>query len=130
MARSGWHVPVGWVVGRISFYGTVGESELHKSCPLCGLLRRPDAAARRPDQGDLENGIIRAMLTKTAMTPFKRHQVGAPEIVQFAGLLILIVVICKHFGPGLHAHLTQPAITFLAIGLFLMIWPMSLKARQ
>jgi hypothetical protein len=64
------------------------------------------------------------------MTPFKRHQVGAPEIVQFAGLLILIDVICKHFGPGVHAHLSPSGIALLAAGLFLFIWPMSLKARQ
>jgi hypothetical protein len=56
--------------------------------------------------------------------------VGAPEIVQFAGLLIVIVVICKHFGPGLRGHMTLSAIAFLAAGLFLLIWPMSLKARQ
>jgi hypothetical protein len=64
------------------------------------------------------------------MTPFKRHQVGAPEMVQFAGLLIFIVVISKHFGPGAHIHMTLSAIAFLAVGLFLLIWPMSLKARQ
>ena len=64
------------------------------------------------------------------MTPFNRHQVGAPEIVQFAGLLIVIVVICKHFGPGLRGHMTLSTIAFLAAGLFLLIWPMSLKARQ
>jgi hypothetical protein len=37
--------------GRKSFFGGVGESELHKSCPLRGLLRRPDAAARPPKTG-------------------------------------------------------------------------------
>jgi hypothetical protein len=64
------------------------------------------------------------------MTPLKRHQVGAPDIVQFAGLLILIDVICKHFGPGLHTHMTLSGLALLAAGLFLLIWPMSLKARQ
>ena len=34
--------------GRKSDFGRVGESELEKKCPLSGLLRRPDAAARRP----------------------------------------------------------------------------------
>jgi len=29
--------------------GRDGETELNRSCPLCGLLRRPDAA-RRPYQ--------------------------------------------------------------------------------
>jgi hypothetical protein len=56
--------------------------------------------------------------------------VGAPEVVQFAGLLIIIGVICKHFGPGLHTHITLSAIAFFVAGLFLLIWPMSLKARQ
>jgi hypothetical protein len=64
------------------------------------------------------------------MTPIKRHHVGAPEIVQFAGLLILIDVIAKHFGPGVHTHLTLSTIALLATGAFLWIWPMSLKARQ
>jgi hypothetical protein len=64
------------------------------------------------------------------MIPMKRHQVGAPDVVQFAGLLILIDVICKHFGPGVHAHVTVSGLAFLAVGLFFLIWPMSLKARQ
>jgi hypothetical protein len=64
------------------------------------------------------------------MTPIKRHQVGAPEIVQFAGLLILIDVIAKQFGPGAHTHLTLSTVALLATGVFLWIWPMSLKARQ
>jgi hypothetical protein len=64
------------------------------------------------------------------MTPVKRHQVGGPEIVQLAGLLILIDLIYKHFGPGACAPLTVPSLAVFAAGLFLLIWPMSLKARQ
>ncbi len=64
------------------------------------------------------------------MTPLKRHQVGGPEIVQFIGLAILIDLIYRHFGAGVHAPLTPFAIAFFATGLFLLIWPMSLKARQ
>jgi len=64
------------------------------------------------------------------MTPIKRHHVGGPEIVQFAGLLILIGVIAKQFGPGVHVHLTLSTVSLLAAGIFLWIWPMSLKARQ
>ena len=65
-----------------------------------------------------------------AMIPIKRHHVGAPDVVQFAGLLILIDVICKLFGPGVHAHLTVSTVALLSTGLFLLIWPMSLKARE
>jgi hypothetical protein len=64
------------------------------------------------------------------MTPVKRHQVGGPEIVQFAGLVILIDVIYKFFGSGVQVHVTLSAIIFFATGLFLLLWPMSLKARQ
>jgi hypothetical protein len=60
----------------------------------------------------------------------KRHQVGGPEIVQFAGLVILIDMIHKFFGSGVQAHVTASAITISAAGLFLLLWPMSLKARQ
>jgi hypothetical protein len=64
------------------------------------------------------------------MTPLKRHEVGGPELVQFAGLLILIDIIYKNFGSGVQAHATGGTITFFATGLFLLLWPMSLKARQ
>jgi hypothetical protein len=64
------------------------------------------------------------------MTPSKRHQVGGPEIVQFVGLLILINLIYKYFGQGVHVPVTLSAITVFATGLFLFLWPMSLKARQ
>jgi hypothetical protein len=39
-------------------------------------------------------------------------------------------MICKHFGPGLHTHLTPSSIAFVAAGLFLLIWPASLKAKH
>jgi hypothetical protein len=65
-----------------------------------------------------------------SMTPLKRHQVGGPEIVQFAGLLILIALIYKHFGPVVRTPVTLSALVIFAVGLFLLIWPMSLKARQ
>jgi hypothetical protein len=54
--------------------GRDGESELHKSCPLCGLLRRPDAAEteqqigcplrglRRPYQPGLTDYFLREYL--------------------------------------------------------------------
>jgi hypothetical protein len=43
--------------GRKSGFGGVGESELEKRCPLSGLLRRPDAAARPPRVGIVLNLI-------------------------------------------------------------------------
>jgi len=46
------------------------------------------------------------------------------------GLVILIDLIYKHFGAGAHAPVTLSAIAIFATGLFLLIWPMSLKARQ
>jgi hypothetical protein len=64
------------------------------------------------------------------MEPSKRHQIEGPDIVQFMGLLILIDLIYKHFGPGMHAHFTVSAIVAFVAGLFLLIWPMSVKARQ
>jgi hypothetical protein len=64
------------------------------------------------------------------MTPSKRHQVGGPEIVQFAGLMILIDMIYKYFGSSVQAHVTPSAVAFFVTGLFLLLWPMSLKARQ
>jgi len=70
------------------------------------------------------------VLCCVGMTPLKRHQVGGPEIVQFAGLVILIDMIYKYFGSGAPAHVTLSAVTFFAIGLFLLLWPMSLKTRQ
>jgi hypothetical protein len=70
------------------------------------------------------------VLCYNAMTPLKRHPIGGPDIVQFAGLLILIALIYKHFGPGVHAPVTLSVIFFFAIGLFLLAWPMSLKARE
>jgi len=64
------------------------------------------------------------------MTPLKRRQFGGPEIVQFIGLLILIDVIYKYFGSSAHTRVTLCAVAVLAIGLFLLLWPMSLKARE
>jgi hypothetical protein len=63
------------------------------------------------------------------MIPLKRHQVGGPELVQFAGLLILIDMIYKYFGSGVQTHMTLSAFAVFAAGLFLLIWPMSLKTR-
>ena len=60
------------------------------------------------------------VLRYNAMTPLKRHPIGGPEIVQLAGLLILIALIYKHFGPGVHAPVTLSVIFFFAIGLFLL----------
>ena len=96
-----------------------------KRCTLAGarLAQFPRPCA------PFENGTIRALLTGD-MTPFKRHQVGAPEIIQFFGLLILIGMDYKYFGRGVHIPLTLSAITVVATGLFLLIWPMSLKARE
>jgi hypothetical protein len=76
-----------------------------------------------------DNGTISAILSGN-MTPSKRHQVGGPEIVQFIGLLILIGMDYKYFGPGVHIPLTLSAVTVFATGLFLLIWPMSLKAKE
>jgi hypothetical protein len=64
------------------------------------------------------------------MTPSKRHQFGGPEIVQFVGLLILINLDYKYFAPGVHIPVSLSAIAIFATGLFLLIWPMSLKAKQ
>ncbi len=64
------------------------------------------------------------------MTPLKRHQIGGLDIVQFIGLLVLIDLIYKYFEPGVHTHVTLTAILVFAAGLFFLIWPMSLKARQ
>jgi hypothetical protein len=64
------------------------------------------------------------------MTPSKRHQVGGPEIVQLAGLLMLIDVIYKYFGAGANIPVTLSAMAVFAAGLFLFVWPMSLKARE
>src|SRR5271170_1159529 len=63
------------------------------------------------------------------MTPLKRHQVGGPEIVQCAGLVILIDMIYKYFGSGVQAHMTPSAFAFFAAGLFLLVWPMAMKTR-
>jgi hypothetical protein len=64
------------------------------------------------------------------MTPSKRHQIGGPDIIQFVGLLILIGLIHKYFGSGAHVHLTLSAISVFATGLFLLVWPMTLKAKE
>jgi hypothetical protein len=64
------------------------------------------------------------------MTPSKRHQVGGPEIVQLAGLLMLIDVIYKYFGAGVNIPVTLSTVAVFAAGLFLFVWPMSLKARE
>jgi hypothetical protein len=64
------------------------------------------------------------------MTPLKRHHVAGPEIVQFIGLLILIAVIQKQFGPGVHFHSMLSVVSVFTTGLFMLVWPMSLKARQ
>jgi H+/Cl- antiporter ClcA len=64
------------------------------------------------------------------MTPSKRHQVGAPEIIQFFGLLILIGMDYKYFGRTTHIPLTLSAVIVFATGLFLLIWPMTLKVKQ
>jgi hypothetical protein len=64
------------------------------------------------------------------MTPWKHHRIGAPEIVESAGLVILIDMIYKYFGSGTHNPITPSAVTVFATGLFLLIWPMSLKPRR
>jgi hypothetical protein len=76
-----------------------------------------------------DNGILSAN-SVIEVTPTKRHQIGGPEIVQVIGLLILIGLDYKYFAPGVHARVTFSAVTVFATGLFLLIWPMSLKARQ
>jgi len=63
------------------------------------------------------------------MTPFKRHQVGGPEIIQCLGFVILVDMIYKFFGSEAPVHLTPCALTLFATGLFLLLWPMSMKAR-
>ena len=55
---------------------------------------------------------------------------GGPEVIQFIGLLILIAMDYKYFGRGVHLRLTLSAITVFATGLFLLIWPMTLKAKE
>jgi hypothetical protein len=64
------------------------------------------------------------------MTPQRRHQIGAPEVVQLIGLAILIASIYRHFGPGMHSPVTPSVVAVFASGLFLWVWPMSLKARH
>jgi len=64
------------------------------------------------------------------MTPQRRHQAGAMEVVQFIGLVILIGFIYRHFGPGTHSPVTPSVIVIFATGLFLVGWPMLLKAKQ
>jgi len=51
-------------------------------------------------------------------------------VVQIIGLLILIACIYRHFGPGVHSPVTPSVVAVFAAGLFLWVWPMSLKARH
>jgi hypothetical protein len=43
-------------------FGRDGETELHKSCPLCGLQRRADAAARRSSLAEENHNIFHSAL--------------------------------------------------------------------
>jgi hypothetical protein len=63
------------------------------------------------------------------MTPSKHHQIGGPEIVESVGLVILIDMIYKYFGSGMHVPVTLTALAVFTTGLFLLLWPMSLKSR-
>jgi hypothetical protein len=63
------------------------------------------------------------------MTPQRRHEAGGMEVVQIIGLLILIGFIYRHFGPGAHSPVTPSVIAIFAAGLFLVVWPMLLKAK-
>ncbi len=64
------------------------------------------------------------------MTSPKRHPIGAPEIVQYTGLLILIALIYKRFGPGGHTYVSALYLVLFAVALFLVVWPVALKTRN
>ena len=51
-------------------------------------------------------------------------------MVQIIGLVILIAAIYRHFGPGTHSPVTPSVVAVFAAGLFLWVWPMTLKAKQ
>jgi hypothetical protein len=70
------------------------------------------------------------MLGKIRMVPLKRHQIGGPQIVQLCGLLILIEMSYKCFGTGVVTHLTPASVLAFAFGVFMLVWPMSIKARR
>jgi hypothetical protein len=60
----------------------------------------------------------------------KQRQIQGPDVIQFMGLLLLIDAICKCFRPGAHPHVTVSLLVAFVAGLFLLIWPMALKARN
>jgi hypothetical protein len=60
----------------------------------------------------------------------RRHQIGASGVIQGAGLVVLIGFIYRHFGPGAPGPVTPAVMAILAAGVFLLLWPMSLKAKH
>jgi hypothetical protein len=64
------------------------------------------------------------------MIPMKRHQVSGLDLFRFAGLIVLIGFIYRHFGPGTHSPVTPSVIGVLAVGILMLMSPTILKMRQ
>jgi hypothetical protein len=51
-------------------------------------------------------------------------------VIQATGLVALIAFIYRHFGPQAQGPVTASAVAVLVGGVFLLLWPMSLKTRH
>jgi len=114
-----------WPRGRKSGFGRVGESELHKSCPLCGLLRRPE----RRSAASLPGNCLKARFKNTRGSVFAQKALwrGSPQSGQ---LLICSDSTRKHppSGAVTEAQRSQRAFCAKTLPPSLKLWRTSRAA--
>jgi hypothetical protein len=70
-------------------------------------------------------------MTKCIMAPIKpQHNGRIIDIVQWMGLIVLINFVYRHFGPEASTPVTPSVIAIFAVGVFLLLGPISLKFKQ
>jgi hypothetical protein len=65
------------------------------------------------------------------MAPLKRQQTGRIiDLIQWAGLILLIGFIYRHFGPEARTPITPTVIGIFGVAVFLLLGPIPLKFKE
>jgi hypothetical protein len=70
-------------------------------------------------------------LQLACMTPLKRQPNGRIiDLIQWAGLILLIGFVYRHFGPDARTPITPAVIGVFGVAVFLLLGPTPLKFKE
>jgi len=69
------------------------------------------------------------MLRSVNVVPMKHRRMRGLDLIQFAGLILIIAFISRYSGPPTHTPVAASVILVVGAGTLLLMWLTSWKAR-